>query len=155
MTLATVDTSTVENTARILKDVADYPHRQACLETFSSCMQLVEWVRSIANGKLYYSLDNTCSLHLLDVGQLQNFIQIANQTMEGDLVKQLLQDLLKFGSVFTPLIYDVRHDENLEKLIDRCKSLWNFVDKIPNLREIIVSFTPVKCLTHMLVLGIL
>ena len=75
---------------------------------------------------------------------MQNVIQIANQTMEGDLVKQLLQDLLKFGSAFAPLIYDVNLDENCEKLITRCKSLWKFVDENPNLREITVSFIPME-----------
>lgn len=72
------------------------------------------------------------------VGQLQNVIQIANQTMEGDLVKQLLQDLLKFGSAFAPLIYEVDKSESCEALINRCKSLWTFLDDHPNLMKITV-----------------
>lgn len=36
--------------ADILKDIADVPHRRACLETFCSCMNLVEWVRSVAKS---------------------------------------------------------------------------------------------------------
>ena len=80
----------------------------------------------------------------LDVGQLQNVIQIANQTMEGDLVRQLLQDLLKFGSAFAPLIYDVSLDENCETLINRCKSLWKFIDENPDLRKIAVSLSMLK-----------
>lgn len=50
MTLATVE-STAAETADILKDIADVPHRRACLETFCSCMSLVEWVRSVALSK--------------------------------------------------------------------------------------------------------
>ena len=50
MTLATVE-STAAETASILKDIADVPHRRACLETFCSCMSLVEWVRSVALSK--------------------------------------------------------------------------------------------------------
>ena len=68
-------------------------------------------------------------------------IQIANQTMEGDLVKQLLQDLLIFGSAFAPLIYDVSNNMGCEALIGRCKHLWKFVDENPKLRAIAVSYT--------------
>ena len=94
-------------------------------------------------------------VYYLDVGQLQNVIQIANQTMEGDLVKQLLQDLLKFGSAFAPLIYDVSLDENCETLVNRCKSLWRFVDENPNLAKITVSFLALLNITNVLFTGVL
>ena len=61
--------------------------------------------------------------------------------MEGDLVKQLLQDLLIFGSAFAPLIYDVSINMGCEALIGRCKHLWKFVDENPKLRAIAVSYT--------------
>ena len=64
--------------------------------------------------------------------------------MESELSRQLLQDLLKFGSTFAPLIYDVSLDENCEMLIDRCKSLWKFIDENPNLRNIAVSLFMLK-----------
>ena len=76
----------------------------------------------------------------IDVGQLAEFVQIANQTMEGDLIKQLLSDLLIFGSAYAPLIYEVSTDESCELLINRCKSLWTFLDKHPNLGDIAVSY---------------
>ena len=79
---------------------------------------------------------------------MQNFIRIANQTMESELIRQLLQDLLKFGSTFAPLIYDVRLDENCEMLIDRCKSLWKFIDENPNLRSIAVSLFMFKFMNN-------
>ena len=77
-------------------------------------------------------------MYFTDVSQLQHVVQIANQTMEGDLIKQLLLDLLTFGSAFAPLIYDVSPDESCEALINRCKHLWTFVDENPKLREISV-----------------
>lgn len=49
ITLATVE-KTAAGTADILKDIADVPHRRACLETFCSCMNLVEWVRNVAQS---------------------------------------------------------------------------------------------------------
>uniref|UniRef100_A0A1X7THY6 Death domain-containing protein n=1 Tax=Amphimedon queenslandica TaxID=400682 RepID=A0A1X7THY6_AMPQE len=119
VTLATVKSSAAE-TADILKDIADVPHRRACLETFCSCMSLVAWVRKVA----------------LNLGQLQNVVQVANQTLDGDLVKQLLQDLLKFGSAFAPLIYEVDQKESCEALINRCKAMWPLIDECQNLMKI-------------------
>ena len=55
------------------------------------------------------------------------------------MVKQLLSDLLVFGSAYAPLIYEIRPDESCESLVNRCKSLWTFLDKHPDLDSIAVS----------------
>ena len=53
VTLATVEeTATI---AGVLKDIAEHPKRRACLETFCSCIELVEWIRVVANSELYHS----------------------------------------------------------------------------------------------------
>ena len=88
------------------------------------------------------------ALFCKDVGQLQHVVQIANQTMEGDMIKQLLKDLLTVGSAFAPLIYDVKIDENCEALINRCKSLWVFVNDHPNLKQITVSRCDRQCIAY-------
>ena len=59
--------------------------------------------------------------------------------MDGDLVKQLLQDLLKFGSAFAPLIYEVDSKESCETLINRCKAMWPLIDEHQNLMKITVN----------------
>ena len=109
----------------------------------------MEWIKTVAKSSCIDHLRKIiiCICHL-DLGQLQTFIQIANQTMESDLIRQLLQDLLKFGSTFAPLIYDVSLDENCEMLIDRCKSLWKFIDEDPNLRKIAVSLSMLKFISN-------
>ena len=83
---------------------------------------------------------------LIDLGQLQNVVQVANQTMDGDLVKQLLQDLLKFGSAFAPLIYEVDPKESCEVLINRCKAMWPLIDECQNIMEITVNHYEAQCL---------
>lgn len=138
MTLDDVKNTAAE-TANILKDIADVPRRRACLEAFCSCIELVNLIKQLATSNYYNLYYNYMSIIIVDVGQLQNMIQIANSTMEGDLIRQLLQDLLKFGSAFAPLIFDVTEDQSCEILMSRCKSLWKFVDENPNLRKITVS----------------
>ena len=130
--------NTAAETADILKDIADVPRRRNCLEAFCSCIELVYEVRGLATSKInnHLCLSFMCTS---DFGQFQNMIQIANQTMEGDLIRQLFQDLLKFGSAFAPLIFDVTEDQSCEILMSKCKTLWKFVDENPNLKEIIVS----------------
>ena len=86
----------------------------------------------------HFVIHNVLTCRNLDLGQLQNVVSVANQTMDGDLVKQLLQDLLKFGSVFAPLIYEVDPNESCEPLIFRCKAMWPLIDESPNLIKIAV-----------------
>ncbi len=74
-----------------------------------------------------------------DVGMLAELVQVSNQTMEGDMIKQLLSDLLVFGSAFAPLIYEISPTESCESLVNRCKSLWTFLDTHPDLHSIAVS----------------
>lgn len=80
-----------------------------------------------------------------DVGMLAELVQVSNQTMEGDLTKQLLSHLLVFGSAYAPLIYEISPNESCESLVNRCKSLWTFLDTHPDLYSIAVS-----CIIHYL-----
>ena len=68
--------------------------------------------------------------------------------MDGDLVKQLLQDLLKFGSAFAPLIYEVDQKESCEALINRCKAMWPLIDERQNLMKITVNRLMINVLAN-------
>lgn len=50
VTLASVERTAAE-TAVILKDIAEHPRRQACLQVFCLCMELVKWVRNVAKSR--------------------------------------------------------------------------------------------------------
>ena len=75
-----------------------------------------------------------------DVGQLQNFVQVALATSgEGDMIRDLLSQLHTVGSAYASLIYDLPKDASCQALVGRCEGLWGDLDKHPNLGQIIVS----------------
>ena len=79
--------------------------------------------------------------HNADVGQLQNFVQVALATSgEGDLIRDLLSQLHTVGSAYAPLIYDLPKDASCHVLVGRCKWLWGQLDEHPDLSQKIVSF---------------
>lgn len=55
ITLKTVDETVVE-TGDVLKDIADDPGRQICLDTFCNCMDLVYWLQNETTSVLFICL---------------------------------------------------------------------------------------------------
>ena len=77
---------------------------------------------------------------IADVGQLQNFVQVALATSgEGDMIRDLLSQLHTVGSSYAPLIYDLPKDAYCQALVGRCKGVWGDLDKHPNLSQILVG----------------
>lgn len=50
ITLQTVDEDVVK-AGNALKDIADDPGRQQCLEAFCACMELVEWLHNVTKSR--------------------------------------------------------------------------------------------------------
>ena len=76
-----------------------------------------------------------------DVSDLQNFVNISLATAAGGedaLTRDRLSNLRTVGSGFGALIYDLPSDAGYQKLVGRCKTLWETLDSAPNLPQMMV-----------------
>ncbi len=64
-TLATIDTGAVE-TGQFLKDIISNPPKYKCLQTFSDCQEIIEWLKEFTQSKLNSS-GLPVSLHGLSI----------------------------------------------------------------------------------------
>ncbi|XP_064404373.1 E3 ubiquitin-protein ligase RNF213-like isoform X3 [Halichondria panicea] len=124
-TLATIDTGAVE-TDQFLKDIISNPQKYKCLQTFSNCQEIIEWLKAFTQSVI----------------DIQGFVTMALATAaggEGDLASDKLSHLQTVGSGFASLIYEMKESDDYLMLKDRCKSLWKALVKNSNLPELLIS----------------
>ena len=81
-------------------------------------------------------------IFLLDVNDLQNFVNISLATAAGGedaYTRDRLSNLRTVGSGFGALIYRLPSDAGYETLVDRCKSLWDTLRSVPTLPHMMVQ----------------
>ena len=79
----------------------------------------------------------------LDVGDLQNFVNVALATAaggEGALACDKLSNLVKVGSGFGSLIYTLQQDASFIALADSCRSVWEAIKHTPSLPRLLVGY---------------
>ena len=84
----------------------------------------------------------SCSLFLVDVSDLQNFVSVALSTAaggEGDLANDQLSNLRTVGSGFGSLVYDLKCDAGFLVFKECCKSLWESLEHTHTLPKLLVS----------------
>ncbi|XP_064403130.1 E3 ubiquitin-protein ligase RNF213-like isoform X2 [Halichondria panicea] len=117
---------TLVDTGDFLKEIVDHPSKHECLKVFGECQGLIKWLRKFTTS----------------VNDIQGFVTIALATAAGgedDLASDKLSHLRNVGSGYASLIYEVNELDGYKKLKDRCKSLWDALEKNPNLPELLVS----------------
>ena len=80
---------------------------------------------------------------IADVNEIQNFVNVALATAaggEGDLQHDRLSHLRTVGSGFASLIYSDSDDAGFFELKKACTSVWEALNKNPNLPMLLVSF---------------
>ena len=76
-----------------------------------------------------------------DVHEIQSFVNVALATAaggEGDLSHDKLSHLRTVGSGFASLIYRFSEDSGFIELKKACTSVWEALDKNPNLPKLLV-----------------
>ena len=146
-TLQSIDES-VDTAAIFLEDFASDPKKRECLIAYAQSQSIVKWIRKVTKGH-YYIIYLTLLLlfihahiFLLDVNDLQNFVNISLATAAGGedaYTRARLSNLRTVGSGFGALIYRLPSDAGYETLVDRCKSLWDTLRSAPNLPHMMVQ----------------
>ena len=100
-----------------------------CLREFCKSKDIVNWIRETTKGLDRYFLfaSGTCMIMYIDVGDLQNFVNVALATAAGgedDYANDRLSNLRTVGSGFSSLIYNLEPDTGFEELCKRCESVW-------------------------------
>ena len=75
------------------------------------------------------------------VNDIQGFVTVALATAaggEGDYIHDRLSHLRTVGSGFASLIYEVKKTDDYRMLKERCKSLWEALEKNHNLPDLLV-----------------
>ncbi len=84
-----------------------------------------------------------CMILFSGVNDIQGFVTVALATAAGgedDLASDKLSHLRTVGSGYASLIYEVKESDGYKKLKDRCKSLWDALEKNGNLPELLVIY---------------
>ena len=79
------------------------------------------------------------------MGDLQNFVNVALATAAGGedaLTRDKLSNLVKVGSGFGSLIYNLKQDASFETLSDSCRSVWEAMKHTPSLPRLLVGYKP-------------
>ena len=85
----------------------------------------------------------------VDVGDLQNFVNVALATAAGgedDYANDRLSNLRTVGSGFSSLIYKLKADTGFEELCKRCESVWAAYTDDRKLPRMLVSGVNVLCI---------
>ena len=116
-----------------------------CIESFCSCKSIVQWIRDTTEGDFNFAecciYMHTCII--IDVGDLQNFVNVALATSAGgedDFANDKLSSLRTVGSGFASLIYELKEDTGSLELRRRCSSVWAAFINYPNLPELLVCW---------------
>ena len=112
-------------------------------------MKVFVAVKALSNGletllKVTLTLQNVVFICIhVDVGDLQNFVNVALATSAGgedDFANDKLSSLRTVGSGFASLIYELKEDTGSLELRRRCSSVWAAFINYPNLPELLVCW---------------
>ncbi|XP_077981894.1 E3 ubiquitin-protein ligase rnf213-alpha-like [Glandiceps talaboti] len=111
-------TDDMVRTGKALQDLNE--ERRICLEMFSRCKDLVEWIRK----------------ELRDIITLKAFVELSMRaTGDGDLDIDRVTTLDQAVSGYAPLIYDLPQHCGSSLLLNKCYNLWASLSKDPHLPE--------------------
>ena len=82
------------------------------------------------------------NISLVDVSDLQNFVNVALATATGgedDYANDRLSSLRSVGTGFSSLIYNLKPDTSFYALCERCKSVWEAYHNDRKLLSMLVS----------------
>ena len=77
------------------------------------------------------------------MSDLQNFVNVALATAAGGedaLARDKLSNLVKVGSGFGSLIYNLERDVSFMALADSCRSVWEAMKHTPSLPRLLVGY---------------
>ena len=84
---------------------------------------------------------------LTDVGDLRSFVLLAVATGTGgedELTLQKFSNLELVGSVFGPLIYELKKDSGSDALFDAWERVWKGAQKCERMKTILVSIIIIR-----------
>ena len=144
---------------KFLEDISSDPGKLQCLNQFIKCQEVIKWLRNVTSGKQGHFIAK-CNFDLiilvggfnvfclLDVNDLQNFVNVALATAAGgedDLAHDKLSDLRTVGNGFGALIYKLPNHAGYSELAQQCRSLWIALQNNHNLPDKLVSLiTPIR-----------
>ena len=79
--------------------------------------------------------------HLLGVGAVANFVEVANSTTigEGDLDLERLSILHSVATGYSSLIFDIKPNMGFAELYKKCSNLWRALEENPELPQYLVK----------------